>query len=177
MGARATRTARCASEKKRPKRSKEHFKRSHAITPSAQPSRRPFRSAFSRNLATPHTLPERRKFRESAREEIKKAIERIDANARDATTRRFRAQTETIRESRNRTRGTRRTYHCDFYRTRVWICLTKSGGKCTRACSSFFMKFRVSYPRAALRLQKKRRDEQNKTQVVTLKDKTLASRA
>jgi hypothetical protein len=173
MGARATRTARCASEKKRPKRSKEHFERSHAITPSAQPSRRPFRSAFSRNLATPHD----ENFAKAREKKIKKAIERIDANARDATTRRFRAQTETIRESRNRTRGTRRTYHCDFYRTRVWICLTKSGGKCTRACSSFFIKFRVSHPRAALRLHKKRRDEQNKTQVVTLKDKTLASRA
>jgi hypothetical protein len=96
MGARATRTARCASEKKRPKRSKEHFERSHAITPSAQPSRRPFRSAFSRNLTTPHTT-ETKISRKRARRK-KKAIERIDANARDATTRRFRAQTDTMRE-------------------------------------------------------------------------------
>jgi hypothetical protein len=33
-----------------------------------------------------------------AREKKKKAIERIDANARDATKRRFRAQPETMRE-------------------------------------------------------------------------------
>jgi len=50
-----------------------------------------------RAISRRRTLP-KQKFRESAREEKKKAIERIDANARDATTRRFRSQTDTMRE-------------------------------------------------------------------------------
>jgi hypothetical protein len=165
MGARATRTARCASEKKRPKRSKEHFERSHAITPSAQPSRRPFRSAFSRNLTTPHTTGTK-----ISRKRARRKKRLSNASTRTlATTRRAGFERRPKRcESRNRTRGTRRTYHCDFYRTRVWICLTKSGGKslCSSS-SSFFINLGLHLPSAL---------SQTHTNASSLKDNKFFSR-